>query len=239
VRETIRLLRYSRTDADYETLGKLLRLTDIQAVFYDTNLAICGNDSLTSELMENIFASNKLILSPILAHLVAGREELAVDVLRQQKDAYSLAEVTYLEKLSQARPSASDDSTAMAIRLITHNQLIKYKPAPGTKCADIKLCLLQFISMNDSALYNQSAFIGLLLLSQEKIGLDYRFLSPKGTLFGNRLYIICEDSLRDLGVDSSNISKQAKLEYKSSLASWMTEHHEFAQDTQVVKALKI
>ncbi|WP_133128241.1 protein kinase domain-containing protein [Legionella nagasakiensis] len=146
---------------------------------------------------------------------------------------------TYLAKLRREHPVVDYPATGQASFLSTLNQLAKYHPKPGTKRAEMHQSFQELVkTFTDLSTYDDKAFIGLLLLNKKNIASEYGWLSPrKGVFFGSRLYSICEDALKDLGVDLRHITPEQEQEYYQALANVIHKKPEYLANDYILQSL--
>ena len=147
---------------------------------------------------------------------------------------------TYLAQLRREAPIDSTPSTGKASSWFTITQLAKYKPKAGTKRAIMHASFLELIrTYNDTAIdYDEKALIGLILLNKKNIQSEYHWFSPrKGLFFGSQLYTICEDTLKELGVDLTNITPAQEQEYYHSLTTFINKKPNFMRNEYILRSL--
>ena len=146
---------------------------------------------------------------------------------------------TYLANLRTNRPVSDYKATGVASLLTIMNQLDKYKPAPNSKRSKMHQSFIELAkTFTDISTYDDKAFIGLLLLNKKNIASEYHWLSPrKGKFFGSKLYSICEDAMKDLGVDLQNITPKQEQEYYLALKSLINKRPEFPRNEYILQSL--
>ncbi len=146
---------------------------------------------------------------------------------------------TYLANLRQNWPATNHEITARASLLSTINRLDKYKPKKGSKREIMHESFKELAkTFTDISVYNDAALIGLLLLNKKNIASEYHWLSPKKNIFfGSKLYSICEDALKDLGVDLKNMTLEEERHYYKALESSINTQPNIPRNQYILQTL--
>jgi serine/threonine protein kinase len=125
---------------------------------------------------------------------------------------------TYLTKLCRAKPPGNNPTTQLACYWSTIFRLKQYKPTSERRMKAYQSFQELVKVYGDSATeYNQDALICLLLINMKNIASEKWFFSPENLLFGSKLYYICNEALRDLGVNLNKITPEERAHYSSAL----------------------
>ena len=172
----------------------------------------------------------------VLAHLIGFIDAKKLCELLQSKDP---AGGTYLTKLRLNSPVDKHPATGQATLISTLDRLAKYNVKPGTKREVQHRSFQELVKVfTDLTTYNDNALIGLLLLNKMNIASEYRWLSPrKGMFFGSQLYSICDDALRDLGIDRKSVTPQQEREYYDALATIVNKNPNCFANQYILKSL--
>lgn len=249
-KEVINLLKNADSEADYKRLGELLtptmksRLKEVsQALRKARDLtphaafAAMPADLLEQYIREkniNPYGDGEGLSSPFERLLVAKRYDAIKHIIKshtddaekQKKFCEILTKAThsghsYIKVLREDNPD--DPIISRASYLVVRFQLDKYQDKRNVKRLAIVEALQKLFSTFDSLdVRNESALIGLILLSMKDIAREYSFMSPqRGGFFGSQIYSHLEETLNHLGIDSTKITAEERQKHHQALASVM------------------
>lgn len=259
--QLLSLLREESVYTDYNVLGKLLRdettIKKIQALnhhlmlrndltIYVYNKCILG---IKSEIISLLKA--KKIQEAIVFCTQLGEKIIAVGELTQQELMnYGLSDqdhsdflgvytklLTYESIREQVLALLAVGNYSKVLRLLRH-----YHPKGHARDAMFAAFqrVIEVYKMSTSE-YDNDAFIGLLLLNMKNIKTKsiYGIFSPTGTLFGNKLYLIYEMVLKDLGVNLNDLKGNNTIKYTEALNKIMNQDPKMKANFSTLATLAI
>ena len=130
-----------------------------------------------------------------------------------------------------------DMAAALESHLSRMAKFDQYQPTP--KRATMHQSFMYLTNtFKQTGTYDQKAFIGLLLLNKKSIASEFYWLKPNGKLFGDKLYSICEEVLKELGVNTQDITPEKEREYYQALDVLTREKPDDFGHKWIVQALK-
>ena len=149
-----------------------------------------------------------------------GDVKILCDILQKKKNNGE----TYLSQLISHNPN--NYMTGLACYWSTIQRLSQYQPKNKTRIRMYQSFQELIKVYNDSAMdYHHDAFVGLILLNVNHIKSEYQrtFFSPKGKLFGSKLYAICDLALRDLGIHLDQLTSDQVSKYIGALTRFVNQ----------------